>query len=72
MYKRQDYHKIQINGDTVTIAPDMLVDLGSVGKGYTAEILAKLMKENGVTSALFSLSLIHISNRELVKQAERK
>ena len=50
-----DYHKIQINGDTVTIAPDMLVDLGSVGKGYTAEILAKLMKENGVTSALFSL-----------------
>ena len=50
-----DYHKIQINGDTVTIAPDMLVDLGSVGKGYTAEVLAKLMKEKGVTSALFSL-----------------
>ena len=27
----------------------MMVDLGSVGKGYTAEVLAKLMKEKGVT-----------------------
>lgn len=33
----------------------MMVDLGSVGKGYTAEVLANLMKEEGVTSALFSL-----------------
>lgn len=55
LVERVDYRRIQVNGDTVSIAPDMLVDLGSVGKGYTAEVLAKLLKEEGVTSALFSL-----------------
>lgn len=55
LVERVDYRKIQVKDDTVSIAPDMLVDLGSVGKGYTAEVLAKLLKEEGVTSALFSL-----------------
>ena len=52
---RVDYRKIQVKDDTVSIAQDMLVDLGSVGKGYTAEVLADLMKDEGVASALFSL-----------------
>lgn len=55
LVSRVDYRKIQVNGNTVSIEPDMMVDLGSVGKGYTAEVLANLMKEEGVTSALFSL-----------------
>ena len=52
LVSRVDYRKIQVNGNTVSIEPDMMVDLGSVGKGYTAEVLANLMKEEGVTSAL--------------------
>lgn len=55
LVSRVDYRKIQVNGNTVSIEPDMMVDLGSVGKGYTAEVLANLMKEEGVTFALFSL-----------------
>ena len=52
---RTDYHRIQVNGDTVAIEPDMMVDLGSVGKGYTGEVLSNMLKEEGVSSALFSL-----------------
>lgn len=44
LVSRVDYRKIQVNGNTVSIEPDMMVDLGSVGKGYTAEVLANLMK----------------------------
>ena len=52
---RTDYRRIQVNGDTVAIEPDMMVDLGSVGKGYTGEVLSNMLKEEGVSSALFSL-----------------
>lgn len=33
----------------------MAVDLGGIAKGYTSDVLVKLLKEKGVTSALFSL-----------------
>ena len=55
-----DYSQIQVNiredGQSDVVLPeDMEIDLGSVVKGYTGELLAQYFKDNGVTSALINL-----------------
>ncbi len=58
LVSRVDYRKIQVNGNTVSIEPDMMDRFGKCSeKGYTcAEVRANLMKEEGVTFlSLFSL-----------------
>ncbi len=50
-----DYTKIQLTDDTVTLPTDMQIDLGSLAKGYTGDVVAKLLREGGVTSALLNL-----------------
>jgi thiamine biosynthesis lipoprotein len=50
-----DYTEINLDGDTVTLAPGMEIDLGSVAKGYTGDRILALLRENGVTSALLNL-----------------
>jgi thiamine biosynthesis lipoprotein len=49
------YTKIQLDSNTVTLAPEMEIDLGSVAKGYTGDRVLDLLRENGVTSALLNL-----------------
>lgn len=49
------YQKIKLNGQTVTIPENMQIDLGAVGKGYTGDLLAEILKENGISSALLDL-----------------
>ena len=42
--------------ENVVILPDgMQLELGAVGKGYTADIISELLKGQGVTSALLDL-----------------
>lgn len=51
-----DYKAIHLDENkTVTLAPDMQIDLGSVAKGYTGNRLAELLSENEVTSAVLNL-----------------
>ncbi len=55
-----DYSQIQVNlredGQSDVVIPEgMEIDLGSVVKGYTGEMLATYFKENGVDSALINL-----------------
>lgn len=50
-----DYRNVKLEKGTALIGADMMVDLGSVGKGYTGDQLAALLKENGVQSALLDL-----------------
>lgn len=54
---RVDYARIELNeGDGTAHLPEgMEVDLGSVAKGYTADVLAELLREGGATSALLDL-----------------
>lgn len=49
------YEKIALSGNTVTLPQGMQLDLGAVGKGYTGELVANLLKENGITSALLDI-----------------
>lgn len=51
-----DHNSVDISKNgRVELAPGMMIDLGSVAKGYTANRLVKLLSENGVKSALLNL-----------------
>lgn len=50
-----DYTKAALEGDRAALPPGMEVDLGSVAKGYAGDVLAALLQENGVSSALLDL-----------------
>ena len=49
------YDRIQINGSELTVPDGMELDLGAVGKGYTANLVTEILRRHGVTSALISL-----------------
>ena len=51
-----DYRRVLPAEDgTLTLPEGMEIDLGSVAKGYTAEILADFLRQQGVASALLNL-----------------
>lgn len=50
-----DYRKININGNTVQLSPDMQLDFGALAKGYASDCAANILRENGVESALINL-----------------
>ena len=49
------YDRIQINGSELTVPDGMELDLGAVGKGYTADLVTEILRRHGVRSALISL-----------------
>ena len=50
-----DYEKVLLEENFVTMPDGMQLDFGAVGKGYTGDIIAELLKEQGVTSALLDI-----------------
>ena len=55
-----DYTKVELDRDLpegmrVSLPDDMEIDLGSVAKGYTGDVLSALLQENGVSSAMLDL-----------------
>lgn len=50
-----DYTRVSLQDGTAALPPGMEIDLGSVAKGYTGDVLASFLKDNGVTSALLDL-----------------
>lgn len=50
-----DYTKVTLQDQTASIPIGMEIDLGSVAKGYTGDVLSALLKSSGVTSALLNL-----------------
>lgn len=56
LLSRVDYTQIALSEeDTASLPEGMELDLGSVAKGYTGDVLAALLAERGVTSALLDL-----------------
>ncbi len=49
------YQDIIINGNAVTLAENMSIDLGAIAKGYCADKVAEVLQKNGVNSAIISL-----------------
>jgi thiamine biosynthesis lipoprotein len=51
-----DYSQISVSGNTVSLKKEGAgVDLGGIAKGFAADEIARVLKENGVTSAVLSL-----------------
>ncbi|MDO4302159.1 MAG: FAD:protein FMN transferase [Clostridia bacterium] len=50
-----DYKKIGFEGNKIDLPKNMELDLGAVGKGYTADIITQLAKDNGISSGLINL-----------------
>lgn len=55
LLEKADYRKVVLEENMVILPDGMQLDLGAVGKGYTGDILAELLKEQGVTSALLNI-----------------
>jgi len=55
LLQNTDYEKVLLEENFVTMPDGMQLDLGAVGKGYTGDIIAELLKEQGVTSALLDI-----------------
>ncbi|MDE6259662.1 MAG: FAD:protein FMN transferase [Oscillospiraceae bacterium] len=50
-----DYTQVRWDGTYASLPDGMEIDLGSVAKGYTGDILSDYLKGNGVTSAMLDL-----------------
>lgn len=46
---------ISVSSDTLQLPDGVMIDLGSVAKGYASDVLAGLLRENGVDRALVDL-----------------
>lgn len=55
LLQNTDYKKVFLEKNFVALPDGMQLDLGAVGKGYTGDIIAELLKEQGVTSALLDI-----------------
>ena len=53
-----NYKDLELNENNKTIflkKPEMIIDLGGIAKGYTADEIAEILKENNVSSAIIDL-----------------
>ena len=49
------YDRVRLEGNTVTLEPGMMLDLGAVGKGYAGDLAAEILRERDITSALLDI-----------------
>ena len=47
--------RIRLTGDSVTLEPEMAIDLGGIAKGYASDRAAAVLREQGVERAILSL-----------------
>lgn len=53
--KNVGYERIRLEDTTVQLDSSMMLDLSSIGKGYAGDLVAQVLKDNGITSALLDL-----------------
>ncbi len=50
-----DYRKIAVKDGQITLPEGMEIDLGAVAKGYTGDEIVKILKDEGISSAIINL-----------------
>ena len=55
LLKLTDFNNVQIKGNDVYLKPGMLFDLGGIGKGWAGDEAIKILRQNGVKSAILDL-----------------
>ena len=51
---RADCTRIRLEGNTVTVPPELQIDLGGIAKGYIADQIADYLRERGVKNAMLN------------------
>ncbi|MBD5128634.1 MAG: FAD:protein FMN transferase [Ruminococcaceae bacterium] len=49
------HERVKVDGNTISTDEGMMLDLGAVAKGYAGDETERILRENGVTSALINL-----------------
>ncbi len=49
------YGNVGLNGVSVRLPENMMIDLGSVGKGFAGDMAAEILRENGIDCALLDI-----------------
>lgn len=55
LLKNIGYERVSADGNTFSLDEGMMLDLGAVAKGYAGDETGRILRENGVTSALINL-----------------
>ena len=55
LLKNVGYDRIVLEEDEIKTPDGMMIDLGAVGKGYAGDLLAKDLKDKGISSAILDL-----------------
>ncbi len=55
LLKLVDYTQIYLDGQNAVLSAGMQIDLGAVAKGYTGDVVASILRDGGVASALLNL-----------------
>ncbi len=61
-----DYRAVSVSDSTIQLPEGVMIDFGSIAKGYASDVLAQLLRENGVESALMDLggNVYCVGNKE--------
>lgn len=55
LLKNVGYERVGLEGSNVQLVDGMMLDLGAVGKGYSGDLFAQVLRDNGITSALLDI-----------------
>ncbi|MGN0509009.1 MAG: FAD:protein FMN transferase, partial [Ruminococcus sp.] len=55
LLKNVGYEMVRTDGSSVGLENGMMLDLGAVGKGYAGDLAARVLLDNGITSALLDI-----------------
>ena len=55
LLEKVDYHRVELDGQSISIPDGMAIDFGSVTKGYTGDVIAQMIRDAGIRSAMMDL-----------------
>lgn len=55
LLKKVGYEKVSVDGNKILLEQGMMLDFGGAAKGYASDECARIVRENGVKSALINL-----------------
>lgn len=55
LLEKVGYDRVLVEDDSVTMAEGMMLDLGSVGKGYAGDQAEQILREKGINSAILDI-----------------
>lgn len=55
LLKKVSHELVRLEDNSVRLEDGMMIDLGAVGKGYAGDLVTRILRDNGIISALLNL-----------------